>query len=53
MNYEEEKQKVKERVDYDAMFGEEMIKRITKMGFKFESYCDVGNGRMWLNFTKE
>lgn len=45
--------KVNERVDYDAMFGEEMIKRITKMGFKFESYCDVGNGRMRLNFTKE
>ena len=46
--------KVKEDVDYDAMFGEEMIKRITKkMGFKFESYCDVGNGRMRLNFTKE
>ena len=45
--------KDKEHVDYDAMFGEEMIKRITKMGFKFESYCDVGNGRMRLKFTKE
>ena len=45
--------KDKERVDYDAMFGEEMIKRITKMGFKFESYCDVENGRVRMNFTKE
>ena len=53
MNYEEEKQKVKERVDYDAMFGEEMIKRITKMGFKLKSYSDGGNGRVRLNFTKE
>ena len=46
------KKKVKERVDYDAMYGEEMIKRIAKMGYKFESYCDVGNGRARLNFTK-
>ena len=53
MNYEEEKQKVRERVDYDAMFGEEMIKRIAKMGFKLKSYGDVGNGRISLNFTKE
>ena len=45
--------KVRERVDYDAMFGEEMIKRIAKMGFKLKSYCDVGNGRVRLNFTKE
>ena len=45
--------KDKERVDYDAMFGEEMIKRITKMGFKLESYGDVGNGRVRLNFTKK
>lgn len=45
--------KVKEDVDYDAMFGEEMIKRIVKMGFKFESCCDGGNGRVRLNFTKE
>ena len=45
--------KVKEDVDYDAMFGEEMIKRITKMGFKLKSYGDVGNGRIRLNFTKE
>ena len=45
--------KVKEQVDYDAMFGEEMIKRISEMVFKLESYCDVGNGRMRLNFTKE
>ena len=47
------KKKVKEQVDYDAMFGEEMIKRISEMGFKLESYCDVGNGRIRLNFTKE
>lgn len=45
--------KVKERVDYDAMFGEDMIKRLTKMGFKLKSYCDGGNGRIGLNFTKE
>ena len=45
--------KDKEQVDYDAMFGEEMIKRISEMGFKLESYCDVGNGRMRWNFTKE
>ena len=47
------KKKVKEHVDYDAMFGEEMIKCITKMGFKLKSYCDVENGRIRLNFTKE
>ena len=45
--------KVNERVDYDAMYGEEMIKRITKMGCKLESYGDVGNGRVRLNFTKK
>ena len=45
--------KDKERVDYDAMFGEEMIKCITKMGFKLKSYCEVENGRVRLNFTKE
>ena len=37
--------KDKEHVDYDAMFGEEMIKRIAKMCFKLESYCEVGNGK--------
>ena len=45
--------KVNERVDYDAMYGEEMIKRIAKMGFKLKSYGDVGNGRIRLNFIKE
>ena len=47
------KKKYKERFDYDAIFGEEMIKRITKMGFKLVSYGDVGNGRVRLNFTKK
>ena len=47
------KKKVKEQVDYDAMFGEEMIKRIAKMGFKLESYGDAGNGKIGLNFKKE
>ena len=45
--------KVKEHVDYDAMFSEEMIKRISKMGFKLESYGEAGNGKVRLNFTKE
>ena len=45
--------KVKERVDYDAMFSEEMIKRITKMGFKLKSYCEVENGNISMNFIKE
>ena len=47
------KNKVKENVDYDAMYCEEMIKRLAKMGFKLESYGDAGNEKVRLNFTKE
>ena len=47
------KNKVKENVDYDAMYCEEMIKRLAKKGFKLESYGDAGNGKIRLNFTKE
>ena len=47
------KNKDKENVDYDAMYCEEMIKHLSKMGFKLESYGDVGNGRVRLNFTRE
>ena len=47
------KNKVKENVDYDAMYCEEMIKHLSKMGFKLESYGDAGNGKIRLNFTKE
>lgn len=45
--------KVKECVDYDAMFSEEMIKHLAEMGFKLKSYCDVGNGNISMNFIKE
>lgn len=47
------KNKVKENIDYDAMYCKEMIKHLSKMGFKLESYGDVGNGRVRLNFTRE
>ena len=47
------KNKVKENVDYDAMYCEDMIKRLSKMGFKLESYGDAGKGKIGLNFTKE
>ena len=35
------------------MYCEEMMRRLAKKGFKLESYGDVGNGRVRLNFTKE
>lgn len=47
------KNKVKENIDYDAMYCKEMIKHLSKMGFKLESYGDAGNGKIRLNFTKE
>ena len=42
----------KENIDYDAMYCEEMMRRLAKKGFKLESYGDSGNGRVRLNFTK-
>ena len=47
------KNKVKENVDYDAMYCEEMIKRLSKKGFELESYGNDRNGKIRLNFTKE
>ena len=47
------KNKVKENIDYDAMYCEEMMRRLAKKGFKLESYGDAGNGKIGLNFTKE
>lgn len=47
------KNKVKENVNYDVMYREEMIKRLAKKGFKLESYGYAENGRVRLNFTKE
>ena len=47
------KNKVKENVNYDVMYREEMIRRLVKNGFKLESYGDAGNGKIRLNFTRE
>lgn len=47
------KNKVKENIDYDAMYCKEMIKCLAKKCFKLESYGDAGNGKIRLNFTKE
>ena len=47
------KKKVKENVDYDVMYCEEMMRCLAKKGFKLESYGDAGNGKVRLNFTKE